>query len=70
MPPIRAADFLEALRAELVDEGIGSLVKVVLGDLDVFDLNPLRVWDPLRCEGLEVFHRVLGGEVQESSDEV
>ena len=70
MPPIRAAYFLEPFWTELLHECVRRFAQGILGDRDIFDFDPLGVRNPLSCESLEVFHGVLGGEVQECSDQV
>ena len=39
-------------------------------DGDVVDLDPLRMRDPLGCEGLQLLDRVVGDVLQERADEV
>ena len=52
LPPLAAADLADAIGPQLRLEDGGGVRDLVLGDLLLLDLDPLRVRNPLRGEGL------------------
>lgn len=70
LPPLGAANLADALGSQLLlEEGCGA-DDLVLRDLDLLDLDPLRMRDPLGREGLELLDRVVRCVEEEGPDEV
>jgi hypothetical protein len=70
LPPLLAADLADAVRAELLDQEVGCLQKVLLRNLDMIDPYPLGVRHPLAREGLQFLDGVVRGMVQKRADEM
>ena len=59
LPPLPPADLADAVRAQLGLEHRRCMGDLVVGDLNLLDLDPLRMRHPLGRESLELLDRVV-----------
>lgn len=70
VPPFPPANLTDAIRPQLSLNQLCCSAEVLVGYGDAFQLDPLWVRDPLRCESLDLFDGVMGGILEERSNQV
>lgn len=68
LPPFGSANLLYPIRAELSIYMLCRFRKVLFRNSRVFDLDPLRMWNPLRRECLELLDGMMRSIVEERSN--
>lgn len=70
LPPLASSNFIDAFVAQLRNDGLSGTIDSFLRHLHLLCSNPMGAWDPLRCEGLDVLDCVIGGIVEEASNQL